>query len=256
MGAIALDDVSYAKFVDALKELTDIGNSLGKATTEVQAEISDPVVMSMVLFTRAWTNFRGVQSLWQADLILEAEIILRSLIETAICLANLDVRREDFIKDLGEDLSHTMHGAVRMMRKAEYDFADVIEKDFADVLEKKGEQLRMETLATQASVPDLYSFHRVLSGAAAHITGVSIARHSPLGGLDEETTQKLEDAAKIDRRRVILWTIPAMIAATMAHARIIENAEHAALAEALSAKLGPEIEKYAANNGIEIVANS
>lgn len=250
-----VDDVSYAKFVDALKELTDIGNSLGEATANIKAEISNPITVSMILFTRAWTNFHGVQLLWQAGLILEGEIILRSLIETAICLANLDVRREEFIKDLSEDLSHTMHGAVRMMRKAEYDFAEVIENDFADVLEKKGDQLRMETLAKQANIPDLYSFHRVLSGTAAHITGVSIARHSPLDGFDEETTQKLEQSAKVDRRRVILWTIPAMIAAMMAHARIIQNAEHAALVEALSARLGPEVEKFAAGNDIKIEAN-
>ncbi len=248
-----VDDASYAKFVDALKELTDIGNSLGRATTEIEIEPHHPMVLSMTLYTRAWTNFRGVQLLWKSGLTLEAEIILRSLIETAICLANLDLRRDDFIKELAEDASSTMHGQINMMRKAKYGFAEVVARDYQDWLATKGVRLDLERLAEQAKVPDLYSYHRVLSGVAVHISGVSVGRHSPFSG-DDEAVKEIEAMAALDRRRIVLWTIPAMLTASMAHAHIIENADHAALVGALSAKLVPEVEQYAAENGIEILA--
>ncbi|PIB92740.1 DUF5677 domain-containing protein [Caulobacter sp. FWC2] len=245
---------SYETFQAALAEIAEIGNDLGEASLNVQGVADDPAVISTALFWRATSHFRAFTVLWQADQILECEIILRSSIEVAICLANLDARRGDFIADLTNDVSATMNGQVRMMRKAQFGFSEIIAAEWARELESTGKRLDLEVLARQADVADLYTYHRVLSGVAVHITGVSIGRHTPFIDAEEEPSAATE-TAQADRRRVVLWMLPTMLATLRAHASIIESQEHLDRVDALLAKLKPEVVRYGAANGVSTPAD-
>jgi hypothetical protein len=240
---------SYAPFQAALGEIAVIGNSLGEATLTVEGVGDDPKVISTLLYWRATGHFRTFTMLWHADQILECEIILRSSIEVAICLANLDIRRGAFISELTDDVSATMTGQVKMMRKAQFAFSEAIAADWAQELASKGKRLDLEALAKQAGVDDLYAYHRVLSGIAAHITGVSICRHNPFVNAADEETLSDPDATG-DRRRVVLWMLPTMLATLRAHASIIESKTHLELVDALLLKLKPDLASYAAANGV------
>lgn len=234
----------YAKLEAALGDIAAIGNSLGEASMKVRVKGDDPKAMSLALYWRAWSNFRAFTMLWKEDLILEAEIIARSTIETAICLANLAARRQAFLDDLAADMSHTIGGQVKMMRRAQYDFSEEIATTWAAELATKGVRLDLEKLANEGDVKELYTYHRVLSAMSVHITGMSIGRHTPLAGEGDDAEKALEETKEADRRRAVVWMLPAMAATLMAHAGMIDDKVNMYRVAGFLEKLRPYIEAY------------
>lgn len=238
-------DDPYVTLEAALGDIAEIGNSLGAASTNVLVAGDDPKFLSLALFWRAWNHFQAFTMLWKAGLYIDAEIIVRATIETAICLANLNARRMDFLKDLMADLSHTMGGQVKMLRRGQFDFTDEVAAQWADELATKGVRMDLEALAKDGHVDNLYAYHRLLSAFAVHITGLSVGRHCPIGEQDEDWTKTLAVTIEADRRRSTLWMLTAMTATLFAHAEIIDDKAHMFRIAALLEKLKPVIEAFA-----------
>lgn len=234
----------YSLLEAALGDIAAIGNSLGQASTNVVATGDDPKFLSLALFWRAWNHFHAFTMLWKAELYIDAEIILRSTIETAICLANLNARRMDFTSDLMADLSHTMGGQVKMLRRAQFDFSEEVAEQWAEELKTKGARMDLETLAKDGHVDNLYAFHRLLSAYSVHITGMSVGRHCPVGDEDDEWNKTLEATKEADRRRSVVWMLTAMTATLLAHAEIIDDRVHMYLMAKFLEKLKPIAEAF------------
>ncbi|RRN64293.1 DUF5677 domain-containing protein [Caulobacter sp. 602-1] len=235
----------YTALEAALGDIAAIGNSLGDASTNIRVTGDDPKFLSLALFWRACNHFQAFTMLWKAKLYIDAEIIVRSSIETAICLANLNARRMDFMNDLIADLSHTMGGQMKMLRRGQFDFTDEVAAQWAEELASKGARMDLETLAKGGHVDNLYAFHRLLSAFAVHITGMSVGRHCPFGDDDDGWSKTLEATKEADRRRSVLWMLTAMTATLLAHAEIIDDKVHMDRMTALLEKLKPVIEAFA-----------
>lgn len=80
---------------DSISALTD---TLWGISKEIEGLNTDPKMFSIMLFQRLRSNHRGFTILWKNGQHLEADIVLRSGIETAICLVALHVMKDEFIK--------------------------------------------------------------------------------------------------------------------------------------------------------------
>jgi len=250
---VAMGNDYFAEFEKAMGDIVAIGNDLGKVTEDLLVPSDSPTAMAMTLYARSWSHFRAFTILYKEGLILEAEMILRGSIEVAICLANLEKRGKEFLADLDADLSDTMVGQLKMMQKFGLGFADQIANEWANEIAANGKRLNFEKLAGQTNVGDLYVFHRVLSGTASHITGISVTRHLALTDETPEFNRLVAEAAEGDRRRAVYWMVLTMTALFQSYATIIESQAALNAVSGLLLNLQPALEQYAAANGIPIV---
>ena len=68
-------------------EISALAAELWATSREIEGLSTDPKMFSIMLFSRLWSNHRGFTVLWNNKLFLEADIVLRSGVETAICIA-------------------------------------------------------------------------------------------------------------------------------------------------------------------------
>jgi hypothetical protein len=160
-------------------DLHKIGVKLWDQTCQLEGRINDPRMVSARLYGRGWSHARGFNLLWSSNLTTEAEIILRSGVEVAICLANLKARPAEFVADLTSDTAATLAGQIPLWAKADQALG-VEAKEGASIFGarrsdgSKHGKFDWKTLATDAGRPELYDCHKHLSGNAAHVTGLSL----------------------------------------------------------------------------------
>lgn len=180
----------------------------------------DPKSFSSVLFKRLRSNHRGFAVLWKHRLALESDIILRSGIEASICLAANHTMQERFVRLLKQDAVATIQGQIKV-QSGPLGGGFVIDAE-AMLLNlqaelqagEKGAKLNWQTLATEADVPQLYSWHRMLSGLSSHITGVSL-----LTGFDLPGSTELAD---LQRKMHFNMMAGATLMGTMRHAAMLD----------------------------------
>ena len=164
--------------VDRLGSLT---NELGARCEGMEAQSHDPFLYSAMLFLRLRTNMRGYMLLWHDGSYLNADILLRSMVECTICLAAISVMGAGFIEQLRADAASSLKGAIKVWR--DEGFVELVqggEKHLREVFGgETGEAagpLNWKELAEKAGHPRLYNLHRMLSMASAHLTGLSLLR--------------------------------------------------------------------------------
>jgi len=154
--------------------------SLWKKSRNITGRSDDPKMFSILLFKRLLSNHRGYALLFNEKLQTESDIVLRSGIETSICLAANYELREKFVLLLHGDAIFTLKGQIKMCRDegsaemvshSEAALRDVQSRFQGDV---KPARLDWKSLAEHGRVPHLYSWHRMLSGLSSHVTGASI----------------------------------------------------------------------------------
>lgn len=196
-------DTSLKHWIMTTNELHGIGARLWERTCELEGRANDPHMVSARLYGRGWTNARGFNLLWSNNFTTEAEIVLRSAFEVAICLANLKARPDEFVADLKSDTAVTVAGQIPLWTKADVALG-VAAKESTDIFGVRRDdggrhkRFEWELLAIGAGRPDLYDGHKFLSGMAAHVTGLSLMNamadvHSDDAELRQQTLQ--------DRRR-------------------------------------------------------
>jgi len=238
----------FAQIEKGFDEIGEIGNALGKVIEGLSALEGDSIAMAMTLFLRSWSHFRAFKALMDESLLLEAEIILRGSVEVAICLSNLEKRGKDFLADLNADQSSTLVGQLKMLQNAGITGTEKLEQTWAEEIAAKGKRLDLETLAKHGDVADLYVFHRVLSGTAAHITGLSVVRHTAVTNGNAELEKLLDEAAEGSRRRAITWMITTMAQTYTAFAGLISDQAALVSTGELMLKLQPALSQYATEN--------
>lgn len=205
---------SLKELQEQMNRLGGIGEMLAELTSHIEGRKDDPKIVAATLFARAWTHYCAFGTLIKEGFVLECEIILRSSVEVAICMANVLRRPKEFLAELDADAAHTMRGQVNMMRNGSFDFVEAVAAESKEIFgEEKGKGLVWKDLAEKVKANDLYSYHKALSGTAAHVTGISLLR-TLSGDTEKEFQAQLE-------LRTVGWMCGTMLATCLDYSVIL-----------------------------------
>ncbi len=172
---------SPEKRLELFNALGRAAGDLWRAARQLEGLNTDPKMVSVTLYQRLSNNHRAFGLLWLESLSMEADMVLRSAAETAICLAALKSSGNDFVDLLRSDAAVTMLSQVNLLRVAgDTELADRGEKEFHRLFGQRRpngqrhRKLDWQELANTAGVSWLYAEHRSLSGTASHVTGLSL----------------------------------------------------------------------------------
>ena len=222
-------------------EISRLGESLWNASLKVVALNRDPKIFSVMLFKRLWSNHRGYTLLHNNKFSLEAEIILRSGLEAAICIAANYQLRDEFVNLMRSDAAFTLLGQIKVFRKAgANDLVKDAEATFRSLkagllVGTKPARLNWYTLAQQGKVSHLYDFYRRLSGVSSHVTGMSLLNgviDADGGGADTQ-----DEFRKLSKRMHLMMMAGATLQGSKLHAEMIDDEEHTQAAKILLDKL-------------------
>lgn len=222
-------------------EISHLGADLWEASQKIVGLNSDPKVFSIMLFKRLWSNHRGYTVLYNNSLRLEADIVLRSGLEAAICIAANFRLRDDFVMLMRRDAAYTLQGQIKMSRergdqKLVRDGEAHLRMLQSSMPEGvKPARLDWHSLAQQGQVPELYGFHRMLSGVSSHVTGMSILTGAVgADGAGEEAQSELRSLTK---KFHLMMMAGATLQGSMIHAAMIGEDAKAAEAKSLVDRL-------------------
>lgn len=222
-------------------EISALGASLWDASLEVVGLNTDPKMFSIMLFKRLWSNHRGYTLLHNNSLFLEADIVLRSGLEAAICIAANFHLRDAFVVLMRRDVAFTLQGQIKVHREG--GATDLVRDGEARLRElqaslppgTKPAKLDWSALAQQGHVQRLYGFHRTLSGVSSHVTGMSVLNgvvDADGGGMDEQARYR-----SLSKKAHLMMMAGATLQGAHMHAQMIENATLAREAQELVDRL-------------------
>ncbi|MBU1286146.1 MAG: hypothetical protein KJ871_00320 [Alphaproteobacteria bacterium] len=218
-------------------KISHLGALLWDASLKVVGLNSDPKMFSIMLFKRLWSNHRGYSLLHKNAFSLEADIVLRSGLEAAICIAANYRLREEFLLLMRRDAAYSLQGQIKVHRDSG---AFDLVKDCEATLRQlhagmpegvKAARLNWNTLAQKGQVPQLYSFHRMLSGVSSHVTGISVLQgvvDADGGGADTQN-----EIRNLSRRLHLMMMAGATLQGSMLHAGMIGEDELVRTAKSL-----------------------
>lgn len=221
------------------RDITNLGVRLWEISTNIEGLSTDPKMFSIMLYKRLWSNHRGYTALYNLHLSLEANIILRSAVETAICIAANYRLRDDFVLLMKKDACHTIQGQIKIHRES--GATDTVKEGEATLryLQSflpegvKAAKLDWKSLAEHGGVDQLYGFHRLLSGVSSHVTGLSILRGVTNGKMDAQHAE----LGGLERKMHLMMMAGAMLQGSRIHSGMIEAYAELDQAVALTERL-------------------
>lgn len=222
-------------------EISKLGSKLWAISKQVTGLNSDPKMFSVMLFKRLWSNHRGYAVLHNSGLQLEADIVLRSGVEAAICLAANYHLRDGFVRLMRSDTAYTLQGQIKIHRQeGSTELVKRGEEQLRSLMAKmpdgtKPARLNWKTLADEGKVPLLYAFHRHLSGISSHVTGMSVLKG--VVDLGDESKMLQNELSTLSRKMHLMLMAAATLQGAMLHAAMIGEDEIAADAKSLSDRL-------------------
>lgn len=172
-----------------------VGARLWTATQGWQGLNTDPRLFSCQLYHRLWAHTRAFNVLFSNKLNDDAEIIVRSAIEVAICFASLKAKPAEFVTAIREDAAFTTEGQIPLWTRADAELGAEAAATIALVFGppangKKYQKLDFPALAKGAGVAKLHDWHKHLSATAVHVTGLSIMKSVEAAGQSEWTATR------------------------------------------------------------------
>lgn len=192
-----------------------------------------------MLYKRLWSNQRGYTDLWKMNLNLEANIVLRSAVEAAICISANAKLREEFVLLMSRDAAATIQGQIKTNRDNEaYELVKEGEATLRLLQAKlpvgvKPATLRWKELAEQGGAPQLYSFHKMLSSVSSHVTGLSILR----GVTNDRMDAEQREIRELERKMHLMMMAGAMLQGARLHSVMIEAYAELEIATTLTDRL-------------------
>lgn len=221
-------------------EISKLCAELWARSEEISGLNTDPKMLSIMLFKRLWSHHRGFIVLWNAGLYLEADIILRAGLEAAICIAaNFNLGTE-FVGIVRQDAAFTVQSQIKLMREGGEEDAVREGEESLRMLQAglpdgvKAAKLNWSYLADKGGVPQLYGFHKHLSGVSAHVTGLSLMRGVIAGERSAELNVELTALAK---KMHVMMIAGATLHGALLHAGMIDDAASAKSADALITRM-------------------
>jgi hypothetical protein len=225
--------------------LDDIGKLIEQGWTRSLDEVGssdDPRMVSAQLFKRLKDHRDAFVVLLDARLYRDSEIIVRSAIEAAICLLNLNKRGKEFIADLRSDAANTLKGQIPIW----FDGDPALGQASASGLEStfgakrpdgsKHDRFRFDGLADQAAAPELYRWYKHLSGTSVHVTGISVFMDTAVLD-DPEADGKLSALRRLGRVHALGMISGAALLGCRAHADTLGYSDLLPHADELMARL-------------------
>lgn len=223
-------------------EVSNLGASLWESSLSIVAKNTDPKIFSVMLYKRLWSHHRGFAVLWNNSLMLEADIVLRSSLEAAICIAANFRLREEFVTLMRQDAAFTVTSQIKLHRaKGETGLVRDREETLRDLRATLPEgappaKLGWHSLAAAGQVPDLYDFHKMLSGISSHVTGLSIISGVVDGA--QNTTELQAEPSGLNRRMRLIMMAGATLNGSMLHAGMLDDNARVRSAFDLITRLG------------------
>jgi hypothetical protein len=212
--------------IELFDEIGNLAEELWGKSKDIAGTMADPKMISVILFKRLRSHYIGYTALWKNRCYIEGEIIVRSAIETAICIAANSKLGNEFPRMMRRDAAATLKGQIKLHQE-EGDLESVESAEAAlHFLEAKFEDgekpayLQWKSLAEAGDVPLLYSFYKMLSGISSHVTGLSIIR----GVGDEETEAAQASLLALSKRNYFNMMAGAGLNGTLIHAGMIDDA--------------------------------
>jgi hypothetical protein len=166
-------------------DISQIGLDIlsGAPFTVSDKRLADPKVLAIMLMSRSLSNFRGVVTLIDAGLIVEARVLARCCFENAFWIAHLHADGDKFVRKMLRDelRSRKVRGELALSKGAALsDEARTrlraqlreINKGYSDA-----QSLNPRTVAMNGLLADGYLLYSQLSADAAHPTVTSLNRH-------------------------------------------------------------------------------
>jgi hypothetical protein len=220
-------------------DISRLAAALWADSLRVQGLNTDPKMFSIMLFKRLWSNHRGFTLLWNNRLTVEADIVLRSGVEAAICIAANYRLRDEFVQLVRQDAAATLRGQIKLHREeGEMRMANNGEEVLRIILRTlpagtKAQRLSWQMLAEAGGVPQLYSFHRMLSGVSSHVTGLSLLR-----GVTGEGLERYEEELRAHTQKMHpMMMAGATLQGSMLHAGVIGADDKVEVAHSLVQRL-------------------
>ncbi|MGQ2990225.1 hypothetical protein [Brevundimonas sp.] len=225
-------------------DISSLASRLWTASAAVEGWNTDPKMFSVMLFRRLWGNHRGYTVLFEAGLAVESDIMLRSGVETSICIAANHHLRDGFVLLMKQDAAQTLAGQIKQHRdNNDTDLVREAEAILRSILASlpdgvKAAKLDWKDLAAKGQVPALYSIHRQLSGVSAHVTGISL-----LPGVDFVGDETPHDHFRmLTKQSQPMWMMAATLHGALIHAGMIEQLDLLAEAVVLAGRLNKATE--------------
>jgi len=222
-------------------DITRLGESLWAESLKISGLNTDPKMFSIMLYKRLWSNHRGFALLWNNSLPLEADIVLRAGIEAAICIAACFKLGDGFLTLMRQDAAHTVMGQIKVHRaNDETDLVRDGEATLRDLTAKLPEgtrpvRLNWQSLARDGGAPQLYDWHRMLSGVSSHVTGLSVLRGVVSDG--SNSTELQSELRGLTHKMHLMMMAGATLQGSMIHAGMIDNLAHVEAALALTKRM-------------------
>jgi hypothetical protein len=221
-------------------DITQLAGELWDKSLQVTGLNTDPKLISIMLFKRLWSNHRGYTFLWKGSLNLESDIILRSAVEAAISIAANYVMRGAFVTLLRQDAAFTLQGQIKLHRESGgLEFVRDGEAVLRGLLsslptDTKAAKLNWQMLAQEGRSPQLYDFHRMLSGVSSHVTGLSVLRG--VVGADGSTDLN-DELSALTRKMHFMMMAGTTLQGSLRHAGMLDDLPAAEQALALTERM-------------------
>lgn len=228
-------------------EISFLAQSLWRTSKIIEGLNTDPKMFSIVLFKRLWSNHRAFTLLWTNGFRLEADIVLRSGLEAAICIAANFHLRDDFVLLMRRDAAFSVQSNIRLVRGNGPNQMVSEAEELLRMLQEglpegtKAGKLDWKSLAKEGGVDQLYGFHRSLSGHSSHVTGLSILPDFALIGDTNETQDELR---LLTEKMRLMMMAGATLNGSLIHSQMIDDQNHARIANALVERLNVMSEKW------------
>ena len=220
-------------------EISELGDKTWNISANIEGLKTDPKMYSIMLFKRLCTNQRGYTALWKLGLNLEANIVLRSAVETAICIAANFKIREEFVLLMRRDATFTVARQIIMHRESgDQNLVREGESTLRFLQSKlpdgaKPAKLDWRDLSEKGDVAELYVYHRMLSSVSSHVTGLSILR----GVSNERLDAGQAEIRDLERKMHLMMMAGALLQGIRYHSVMIEAYEGLKAAEAFTDRL-------------------
>ncbi|MFN7390312.1 hypothetical protein [Brevundimonas sp.] len=209
-------------------ETNRLGGALWAKSTLISGTNSSPKMVSTMLFRRLWSHHRGYALLFNDNLNVDADILLRASIEASICIAANYHLPDGLWLALKQDALHTVLGHVKQFRDAgDMEMVKAAEATCRWISEglpsnAKGKKLEMKDLADAGKVPILYHMYKALSGMSSHVSGLSIMR----GVVTDDGPDLQDDWTRLNRQVHPVWQAVATLQGCFFQAIMLEENGH------------------------------
>ena len=233
---------AFSGWTEVYDQLGRLAERLWISSKQIETQPSDPRTVSNQLFKRLVHNRRAFSLLWQGRLTTDAEVILRTAIEAAICLANNAARPTEFYEALRSDAARTLRGQIPIWASVDPELGEDARADHDQIFGarnpngKHWDGLDFKLLAERANISKLHDWHRTLSGTAAHVTGISLITDSLIVG-DADHAELIAESRRRRRRLSLTWMAGVMQISCRSHAITLGLNDFVAEADELTATL-------------------